>query len=108
MQDLHQYRGLGDALRLAQVLHKKSLACERATSGYQRIRFFMPEPLILRDYRTPGQPLQPLPLKIPGNSVDLLKAWADRMQCTPSALGRNLLLQGLEQLQQSHGDAQMP
>lgn len=68
----------------------------------------MPKPLILRDYRTPGQPLQPLPLKIPGNSVDLLKAWADRMQCTPSVLGRNLLLQGLEQLEQSHGDAQMP
>ena len=45
--------------------------------------------LILRDYRTPGRPLEALPVKIP----------ADRLGCSRSALGRALLLQALDQLE---------
>lgn len=64
--------------------------------------------LIIRDHRTPGERLKPFPLKVPAESVEQLKTWADRMKCTPSALGRDLFLRALEQLEQGRGNEQSP
>ena len=55
--------------------------------------------LILRDYRTPGRPLEALPVKIPADRLEALQAQADRLGCSRSALGRALLLQALDQLE---------
>ncbi|MFM7641424.1 MAG: hypothetical protein ACKO45_07720 [Cyanobium sp.] len=46
-----------------------------------------------------------LPIKVPADALPRLQAQADRLKCNRSALGRALLLQGLEQLAQS-GKAQ--
>lgn len=56
------------------------------------------ETFIVRDHRTPGQPLQTIPLKLPGDRVAALQGLADRLKCSRGALGRALLLQALERL----------
>jgi len=57
------------------------------------------ETFIVRDHRTPGQPLQTVPLKLPGDRVAALQAWANRIGCSRGALGRALLLEALERLE---------
>lgn len=57
------------------------------------------EPFIIRDHRTPGQPLQTLPLKIPGERLEALQAQAERIGCSRGALGRALLLGALANLE---------
>lgn len=58
-----------------------------------------PRHLIAADYRQPGQPMAPLPLKIPAAAVSRLKTQAERLNCTRAALARTLLLKGLEELE---------
>jgi hypothetical protein len=67
--------------------------------GANRPPFPMSEPLILRDWRTPGRPLEPVPLKLPADRVAALQAQADRLGCSRGALARCLLLEGLERLE---------
>jgi hypothetical protein len=42
-----------------------------------------------------------LPLKLPADAVPRLQAQADRLRCNRTALGRALLLRGLEQLEEA-------
>jgi hypothetical protein len=42
-----------------------------------------------------------LPLKLPADAVPRLQAQADRLRCNKTALGRTLLLRGLEELEQA-------
>ena len=58
-------------------------------------------PLVIADHRCPGQPMSPLPLKLPAEALAQLQAQADRLRCNRGALARALLLQGLEQLEAS-------
>jgi hypothetical protein len=57
------------------------------------------EPFVIRDHRTPGQPLQTVPLKIPADRLEALQGWADRLKCSRGTLGRALLLDALERLE---------
>lgn len=58
------------------------------------------EPLLLiPDLRRPGEPMATLPLKIPTEVLPRLQAQADRLKCNRTALGRTLLLKGLEELE---------
>lgn len=41
------------------------------------------------------------PLKLPTEALPRLQAQADRLKCNRTALGRALLLQGLEQLEKT-------
>ena len=54
----------------------------------------------MADYR-PGEPMATLPLKLPADAVPRLQAQADRLRCNRTALGRALLLRGLEQLEEA-------
>ena len=58
------------------------------------------EPFVIRDHRTPGQPLQTVPLKLPADRLEALQTWADRLKCSRGALGRTLLLEALERLEE--------
>ena len=61
----------------------------------------METPFVVRDHRTPGQPLQAVPLKLPPDRLEALQAWADRLQCSRGALGRALLVDALDRLEQT-------
>ena len=50
------------------------------------------------DFRCPGEPMAALPLKLPAAAVTRLQATAERLGTSRSALGRALLLEGLERL----------
>lgn len=54
----------------------------------------------IADHRRPGEPMAPLPLKVPADALPRLQAQADRLGCGRAALVRSLLLQGLEQLEE--------
>lgn len=56
-------------------------------------------PLIVPDYRRPGQSLPPVSLRLPAEILDPLDCQADRLQTTRAGLARALLAQGLERLQ---------
>lgn len=58
-------------------------------------------PLLIADLRRPGQPMATVPLKLPADVLPRLQAQADRMRCNRTALGRALLLQGLDQLEEN-------
>lgn len=60
------------------------------------------------DCRTPGHPMASLPLKLPQASSDQLDALAARMGCSRSALGRALLLHGLQTLAAASEKARPP
>lgn len=60
-----------------------------------------PTPFVVPDTRTPGQPMGPLPLKLPTDALARLQAQADRLRCNRGALARALLLERLEQLEQA-------
>jgi hypothetical protein len=42
--------------------------------------------------------MQPLNLKLPPDSLKTLRAEAERLRCYPSALGRHLIIRGLQEL----------
>lgn len=58
-------------------------------------------PLLIADLRRPGQPMATVPLKLPADVLPRLQAQADRLRCNRTALGRALLLQGLDQLEEA-------
>ncbi len=58
-----------------------------------------PVPFVVPDLRCPGQPMVPLPVKLPAAIAAQLQAQADRLGCCRTALARTLLLQGLAQLE---------
>jgi len=58
----------------------------------------MAAPLI-RDYRHPGRPMKPLPVKLPADLLEALAHRAQRLGCARTALARDLIAQGLEQLE---------
>lgn len=60
---------------------------------------------VIADHRRPGQPMVSQPLKIPAAAAAQLQAQADRLQCNRGALARALLLQGLEQLEETKESA---
>lgn len=53
---------------------------------------------VVPDYRRPDQPMQALGLKLPADAVAQLQTQAARLGTTTGALGRALLVRGLEQL----------
>ena len=59
------------------------------------------QPFLIPDCRRPGEPMLPLPLKLPQLATAQLQAAADRMGTSRTALARALLLAGLEQLTQA-------
>jgi hypothetical protein len=58
-----------------------------------------PAPFAVPDHRCPGQPMAALPVKLPAAARVQLQAAADRLGCSPGALARTFLVQGLEQLE---------
>jgi len=56
-------------------------------------------PFVVPDHRCPGQPMAPMPLKLPPAALAQLQAQSDRLGCSRTALARTLLLQGLAQLE---------
>jgi len=64
-------------------------------------------PLLIADHRRPGEPMATLPLKLPADAVPRLQAQADRLQCNRTALGRALLLRGLEQLEEATAETRV-
>lgn len=50
------------------------------------------------DCRRPGEPMQPVPLKLPAAVVAQLKAHAAHLQTTQTGLLRTLVLNGLADL----------
>ncbi len=62
---------------------------------------FSMQEIIIRDFRSPGRPLQAMPVKIPADRIAAIQSRADRMGCSRGSLARSLLLQGLEQLEQA-------
>ena len=63
--------------------------------------FITPVPFVVPEMRTPGEPMLALPLKLPPSAMAVLQAQAERLRCNRSALGRTLLVQGLQQLEQA-------
>lgn len=61
----------------------------------------MQHPFLITDFRRPGEPMASFPLKLPTEALPRLQAQADRLKCNRTALGRALLLQGLEQLEKT-------
>lgn len=59
------------------------------------------QPFPIPDCRRPGEPMLPLPLKLPQRQHAQLQAAAVRMGTSRTALGRALLLAGLAQLPQA-------
>lgn len=59
----------------------------------------MSSPIVLRDWRRPGQPFRNLAIKFPAAEMETLQGWAERLQCSRSSLARTLVLQGLEQIE---------
>jgi hypothetical protein len=64
-------------------------------------------PLLIADHRRPGEPMATLPLKLPADAVPRLQAQADRLRCNRTALGRALLLRGLEQLEEATAETKV-
>jgi len=60
-----------------------------------------PDPFVVPDLRTPGEAMESLPLKLPPTAMAGLQAQAKRLRCNRSALGRALLVRGLQQLEQA-------
>ena len=56
------------------------------------------EDLLLREHRTPGNPMKALPIKLPLDELNRLHNQAERLRCFPSALARTLVIRGLDQL----------
>ncbi|MEB3334477.1 MAG: hypothetical protein VKP70_05785 [Cyanobacteriota bacterium] len=65
----------------------------------------MGSPLVIADLRHPGEPMATLPLRLPTEVLPRLQAQADRLKCNRTALGRALLLQGLEELEGAGGSS---
>ena len=59
-----------------------------------------PDPFVVPDMRTPGEAMASLPLKLPPSAMADLQKQAERLCCSRSALGRALLVRGLQQLEQ--------
>ena len=59
----------------------------------------MGSPLLIADLRRPGERMASFPLKLPTEVLPRLQAQADRLRCNRTALGRALLLQGLERME---------
>jgi hypothetical protein len=57
-----------------------------------------PAPFLIPDCRRPGQAMAPVPLKLPTEAAAQLQAAADRLGTSRTALGRALVLEGLERL----------
>ena len=56
-------------------------------------------PLLLRDMRNPAAPMQPMTLKLPVEMIEALNRHAADYSTSRTTLVRNLLAQGLEQLE---------
>lgn len=56
---------------------------------------------VVPDLREPGQRMAALQLRIPSTGLEALQEQADRLRCGRVALARALVLQGLEQLEQT-------
>ncbi len=66
-----------------------------------------PAPFLVPDCRRPGAPMGSLALKVPADALPRLQAQADRLQCNRTALGRALLLRGLEQLEEATAETRV-
>jgi hypothetical protein len=51
---------------------------------------------VVRDHRTPGEPLLTLPLKMPAEAMVDLELLAGQLRCSRGALGRALLVEALQ------------
>jgi hypothetical protein len=60
-----------------------------------------PVSFVVPDLRTPGEAMASLPLKLPPSAMADLQKQAERLRCSRSALGRALLMRGLQQLEQA-------
>jgi hypothetical protein len=58
-----------------------------------------PPPLVVPDYRRPGQAMATVPIKLPRSLAEALQHRAARLGCSRGALGRALIAQGLERLE---------
>jgi predicted transcriptional regulator len=58
-----------------------------------------PLPLVVPDYRRPGQAMANVPIKLPPDLLEALQHRAERLGCSRGALGRALIAQGLERLE---------
>lgn len=58
-------------------------------------------PFVVADHRHPGQPMASFPIKLPAPALSRLQAQAERLHCSRGALGRALLLCGLDTLEQT-------
>lgn len=56
-------------------------------------------PLLIRDWRRPGQSMEALPLKLPADLLKALQHRADRLGCSRAALARDLVARGLSDLE---------
>lgn len=56
---------------------------------------------VVPDYRRPDEPMQAIGLKLPPDAVAELQAQAKRFGCSRGALGRALMVRGLQQLSQA-------
>lgn len=56
-------------------------------------------PLVVPDYRRPGQAMASVPIKLPADLLAQLQNRADLLCCSRAALGRVLIAQGLERLE---------
>jgi predicted transcriptional regulator len=56
-------------------------------------------PLVVPDYRRPGQAMVSVPIKLPPDLLEALQHRAERLGCSRGALGRALIAQGLERLE---------
>lgn len=60
----------------------------------------------LPDLRDPGQPMQPLAVKLPACTIARLDRTAEALRTTRTALGRALIVHGLAELEQATTTAQ--
>lgn len=59
----------------------------------------MPVPALLPDLRRPGQPMTPIPVRLPTDYADTLQGHADRIGASRGALARALVVRGLQELE---------
>lgn len=75
--------------------------CEATVLPLQRNT--VPTNLLLTEQRTPGEPMRPLPLRLPAAQLDRLNGHAKRLRCYPTALARALVCRGLDQIEVEEG-----
>jgi len=59
--------------------------------------------LLLTEQRTTGEPMRPLPLRLPAAQLERLNSHAERLRCYPTALARSLVCRGLDQIEAEEG-----